>query len=105
MASKEDSTGGTTPSKGEAVRARAEVGGVRSSVDPCRTSGSDNPRGSEGTPLVPQERSAGKDVVTALQRLPAPKIVRQLQLTLCREARLRDKGTRKAGCGKTARPV
>ena len=30
-----DSTGGATPSKGEAVRARAEVGGVRSSADPA----------------------------------------------------------------------
>ncbi len=32
---------------------------------PCRTFGLDNPRGSEGTPLVPQKSSAGKDVVTA----------------------------------------
>ncbi len=34
MASKEDSTGGTTPNKGKAVQAKAEVGGVRSSDDP-----------------------------------------------------------------------
>src|SRR5687767_12426735 len=32
---------------------------------PCRTSGPGNSRRSEGTPLVPQARSAGKDVVTA----------------------------------------
>ena len=35
MASKEDSTGGTTPAKGEAARATAGVGGVRSSDDPA----------------------------------------------------------------------
>ena len=34
MASKEDSTGGATPSKGKAVRATTGVGGVRSSDDP-----------------------------------------------------------------------
>lgn len=34
MAGKEDSTGGASPTKGEALRAVAEVGGVRSSVDP-----------------------------------------------------------------------
>jgi hypothetical protein len=32
---------------------------------PCRTFGPDNPRRSEGTPLVPQRGSATKDVVTA----------------------------------------
>ncbi len=35
MASKEDSTGGTTPAKGKAARAVAGVGGVRSSDDPA----------------------------------------------------------------------
>jgi hypothetical protein len=34
MASKQDSTGGTTPATGEAVQAVAGVGGVRSSDDP-----------------------------------------------------------------------
>ena len=34
MASKQNSTGGATPQKGEAVRAMAGVGGVRSSDDP-----------------------------------------------------------------------
>ena len=34
MASKEDSTGGATPSKGEAVRATTGVGGARISDDP-----------------------------------------------------------------------
>ncbi len=33
MASKEDSTGGTTPKKEKAVRAVTEVGGVRSSEE------------------------------------------------------------------------
>ena len=35
MASKEDSTGGATPAKGEAARATTGVGGVRSSDDPA----------------------------------------------------------------------
>ena len=39
---------------------------------PCRTFGSDNPRRSKGTPLVPQERSAGKDVVTAREGYQHP---------------------------------
>ena len=65
MASKHNSTSGATPQKGEAVRAMAGVGGVRSSDDPVPDLWSGEPRGSEGTPLVPQERSAGKDVVTA----------------------------------------
>jgi hypothetical protein len=34
MVSNQDSTGGTTPAKGEAARAAAGVGGVRSSDDP-----------------------------------------------------------------------
>ena len=40
---------------------------------PRRTSGSENTRRSEGTPLVPQERSAGKDVVTAREGYQHPK--------------------------------
>ena len=54
MASKEDSTGGTTPLKGEAVRATTAVGGVRSSDESVPDLWFDNPRRSQGTPLVPQ---------------------------------------------------
>ena len=68
MASKQDSTGGTTPVTGEAEQAVAGVGGVRSSDDPAPDLWFGQPSGgSEGTPLVPQARSAGKDVVTACE--------------------------------------
>jgi len=49
---------------------------------PRRTFGSDNPRGSEGTPLVPQERSAVKDVVTARKGYQRPKPFRNCQIAL-----------------------
>ena len=45
MVSKEDSTGGTTPAKGEAARAVAGVGGVRSSDDPVPDLWSGEPAG------------------------------------------------------------
>ena len=64
MASKPDSTGGTTP-KGRPTGPRQESEVFVVAMSPCRTSGSEKTRRSEGTPLVPQERSAGKDVVTA----------------------------------------
>ena len=55
MASKEDSTGGTTPNKGKAVQAKQKSEAFVVAMIRCRTSGSGNPPGSEGTPLVPQK--------------------------------------------------
>ena len=56
MAGKEDSTDGTTPDKGEAARAMAGVGGVRSSDDPVLDLWSGQPTeerrdANPGTPL------------------------------------------------------
>ncbi len=52
MASK-DSNGGTTSEKGKADRAKAGVGGVRSSVDPAPDLWFGQPAGERGMPLVP----------------------------------------------------
>jgi RNA-directed DNA polymerase len=117
MASKADSTGGTTPSKEKAARASTGVGGVRSSDDPVPDLWFGQPaeerRGA--TCSAGQKRREGWG--DGPQGLPAPVKVRQLQITLYRKAKSTpvfqirhkiertDKGTRKAGCGKTARPV
>ena len=57
MASKEDSTGGTTPATGEAARAAAGVGVLRSSVDLWDTTTHGEPR--EGTYPNAMRRSEG----------------------------------------------
>src|SRR5712691_4104704 len=86
MAGKGDSTGGTTPSKGKAVRARAEVGGVRSSDDPVPDLWFGEPAGErrDATCSAEVKRSAGGG--DGPQGLPAPNKLRELQLTLYREA-------------------
>ena len=65
MASKEDSTGGATPAKGEAARATAGVGGVRSSDDPVPDLWFGEPTEERRDATCSAARSAGKDVVTA----------------------------------------
>ena len=54
MASK-DSTGGATPTTGKAAQPVAEVEAFVVVMIPCQTFGLEDPRGSEGTPLVPQK--------------------------------------------------
>lgn len=87
MASKEDSTGGTTPSKEEAVRAMTEVGGVRSSDDPVPDlwfgQPAEEPR--DATCSAEVKRSKGRG--DGPQGLPAPDKVRALQITLYRKAK------------------
>ncbi len=53
MASDQGSTGDATPTTEKVVRAVTEVGGVRSSDDPVPDQWFGQPRGSEGTLLVP----------------------------------------------------
>ena len=88
MASKEDSTGGATPSKGRPRGPGQESEAFVVAMIPCRTSGSENTRRSEGTPLVPQEGRAGEGRGDGPQGLPAPDKVRQLQITLYRKAQV-----------------
>ncbi len=82
---KEDSTGGATP-KGKAVRAVAEVGGVRSSVDPVPDlwfgQRAGEPR--DAACSAGEKRREGRG--DGPQGLPAPDKVRQLQITLYRKA-------------------
>ena len=117
MASKEDSTGGTTPLKGEAVRATTAVGGVRSSDEsvPDLWFGQPTEEPRDATCSAEVKRSKGRG--DGPRGLPAPDKVRELQITLYRKAKSKPEyrlwhqtsqtvhGTRKAGCGKTARPV
>ena len=104
MAGKEDSTGGSTPQKGKAVRAMAEVGGVRSSDDAVLDlwSGENTEERRDATCSAVRKRKEG--LVTALWAISAIK-VRDLQTHTGATASAFVKGTRKAGCGKTACPV
>ena len=88
MAGKEDSTGGTTPSKGEAVRARAEVGGVRSSDEPVPDlwSGEHTGERRDATCSAEVKRREGRGDGPSGLPAPASK-VRQLQITLYRKAK------------------
>ena len=88
MAGKEDSTGGTTPSKGEAVRARAEVGGVRSSDEPVPDlwSGEHTGERRDATCSTEVKRREGRGDGPSGLPAPASK-VRQLQITLYRKAK------------------
>ena len=87
MAGKGDSTGGTTPSKGKAVQARTEVGGVRSSADPVPDLWFGQPTGErrDATCSAGEKRREGRG--DGPQGLPAPETVRQLQITLYRKAK------------------
>jgi RNA-directed DNA polymerase len=115
MAGKPDSTGGTTPSKGEAARAMPEVGGVHSSDDPVLdlwfgenmeerrdATCSVGPKRSAGwlaqvpAPACPVRRRLGGDgrqklttpekVRKPLGRLGALSLSKRLQITLYRKA-------------------
>ena len=87
MASKEDSTSSTTPAKGEAVRAVAGVGGVRSSDDPAPDLWFGEPAGErrDATCSAGGKRREGRD--DGPQGLTASDKVRQLQITLYRKAK------------------
>src|SRR3954447_23473453 len=65
MASKEDSTGGTTPLNGKAVQATTGVGGVRSSDDPVLNLWFGQPAGERRDATCSAGGRATKDVVTA----------------------------------------
>jgi RNA-directed DNA polymerase len=91
MASKPDSTGGATPpAGGEAVRARAEVGGVRSSDDPMpggldlQWSGENVGERRDATCSAEVKRREGGG--DGPRGLTAPDKIRQLQITLYRKA-------------------
>lgn len=87
MASKEDSTGGTTPLKGEAVRATTAVGGVRSSDEsvPDLWFGQPAEEPRDATCSAEVKRSKGRG--DGPRGLPAPDKVRELQITLYRKAK------------------
>ena len=87
MAGKEDSTGGATPAKGEAARAVAGVGGVRSSDDPAPDLWFGKPAGErrDATCSAGEKRREGRG--DGPQGLTAPDKVRQLQITLYRKAK------------------
>ena len=91
MAGKPDSTGGTTPSKGEAARAMSEVGGVRSSDDfvPDLWFGENTEERRDATCSVGQKRRAGCG--DGPQGLTTPEKVRKLQITLYRKAQSKPK--------------
>jgi RNA-directed DNA polymerase len=86
MAGKGDSTGGTTPPNGEAVRVTAEVGGVHSSVDPVLDLwfGQNTEERRDATCSAAVKRRAGCG--DGPQGLPTPEKVRKLQITLYRKA-------------------
>jgi RNA-directed DNA polymerase len=86
MAGKEDSTGGTTPSKGEAVRAVAEVGGVRSSDDPVLDLWFGQPTGERRDATCSAEVKRNEGCGDGPQGLPTPEKLRKLQITLYRKA-------------------
>jgi len=90
MVSKEDSTGGATSAKGEAVRARAEVGGVRSSDDsvPDLWFGQRAGERRDATCSAGEKRREGRG--DGPRGLTAPEKVRQVQITLYRKAQSRD---------------
>src|ERR1700683_2969729 len=88
MASKQNSTGGATPQKGEAVRAMAGVGGVRSSDDPVPDLwwfGQSTEEQRDVTCSAESKRREGRG--DGPRGLTAPNKVRQLQITLYRKAK------------------
>ena len=88
MAGKEDSTGGATPAKGEAARAVAGVGGVRSSDDSVPDllwSGQPAEERRDATCSAGEKRREGRG--DGPRGLTAPDKVRQLQITLYRKAK------------------
>jgi group II intron reverse transcriptase/maturase len=87
MAGKQDSTDGTTSSKGKAERVMAEVGGVRSSEDtvPDLWFGQPAEERRDATCSAGKKRREGRG--DGPRGLPAPEKVRQLQITLYRKAK------------------
>ena len=88
MAGNKDSTGGATPAKGEAARAVAGVGGVRSSDDSALDlwwSGQPAEERRDATCSAGEKRREGRG--DGPQGLTAPEKVRQLQITLYRKAK------------------
>jgi RNA-directed DNA polymerase len=87
MAGKENSTGGATPSKGEAVRAMTGVGGVRSSEEPVPDLwfGQPTEERRDATCSAGEKNREGRG--DGLRGLTAPDKVRQLQITLYRKAK------------------
>ena len=87
MASNEDSTGGATPETGKAVRAVAEVGGIRSSEEPVPDlwSGEQTGERRDATCSAGEKSREGRG--DGPGGLPAPDKVRQLQITLYRKAK------------------
>ena len=86
MAGKPDSTRGTTSSKEEGRAARAEVGGVRSSDDPVPDLWFGQPTEERRDATCSAVRRSNEGCGDGPQGLPAPKKVRQLQITLYRKA-------------------
>src|SRR4051794_22186475 len=87
MAKSHSSTGGATPSKEEAARPMAEVGGVRSSDDPVpdlHWPGQNTGERRDATCSAEVKRKAGCG--DGSRELPAPEKVRKLQITLYRKA-------------------
>ena len=104
MASEKDSTGGATPSNGKAARARTEVGGVRSSDDPAPDLWFGQPTGERRDATCSAVGKRSKELVTAhlgYQRHKRSGVANPDDAAATAAA----EGTRKAGCGKTARPV
>ena len=87
MASKENSTGGTTSSKGKAVRARTGVGGVRSSDDPVPDLWFGQPTEERRDATCSAEVKRREGCGDGPRGLTAPDKVRQLQITLYRKAK------------------
>src|SRR6266576_3792414 len=100
-----NSTGGATSSKGKAVWVVAEVGGVRSSDDPAPDLWFGQPAEErrDATCSAAGKRNEGRG--DGPQGLLAPITVRELQIQAGLGTAVTRKGTRKAGCGKTACPV
>src|SRR3954452_20043947 len=87
MTGKPDSTNGATSPKEGGRAVVAEVGGVRSSVDPMLDLwfGENMGERRDATCSAAQKRNEGRG--DGSQELPAPKKVRQLQITLYRKAK------------------
>jgi RNA-directed DNA polymerase len=83
----EDPTGGTTPSKGKAIRARTEVGGVRSSEDPAPDLWFGEPAEERRDATCSAEVKSNEGRGDGPRGLPAPDKVRKLQITLYRKAK------------------
>jgi len=80
MASKENSTGGTTRSNGEAARAMSGVGGVRSSDDPVPGLWSGEPAGERRDATCSAVRKRNEELVTAPSGAISAIKVQELQL-------------------------